>query len=73
MTIVAGVRIALKLGQVPRVEPGKVAIPVWNVQDIRPNESFEVAILNKMKEPIDKPPVKRRNVHMKTKVLSDPE
>ena len=55
------------------MEPGKVAIPVWSVQDIRPNESFEVVILNKMKEPIDKPPVKRRKVHMKTKVLSDPE
>ena len=68
-------KVCKQLGKPPRVEPGNICIPVWSVQKCAPQReiSFEMAILNRMKGPADKPVAKRRKVHMKTKVLTDEE
>ena len=66
-----------KLGPAPPPISGKKWVPVWSLQEsISPtsdpdpplNKSFEELVLDKMKGPTDKPPVKRRKVHLKAKV-----
>ena len=68
-------KVCKQLGQLPRVEPGNICIPVWSVQKCVPQResSLEMAILNRMKGLADKPVAKWRKVLMKTKVLTDEE
>ena len=67
------------LGTKPANEPGHKWVPVWLFQKTeepkgnhQTTTSFAEAILNKMEGRVDKPaPVKRRNIDMTTKVISD--
>ena len=75
MDINCSCTVCKQLGAPPKVEPGKICIPVWSVQNAPPvkntEKSFEEAILDRMKGPVDKPVAKRRKVHMKTKIITD--
>ena len=48
--------------------PGKTWVPAWTLRD---NKPFSELVLDKMKGPTEKPPVKRRKMDKKTKVITD--
>ena len=47
---------------------GKTWVPAWTLRD---NKSFSELVLDKMKGSTEKPPVKRRKIKKKTKVITD--
>ena len=57
-----------ELGPMPPQIPGKTWVPAWTLRD---NKPFSELVLDKMKEPTEKPPVKRRKMDKKTKVITD--
>ena len=63
------------LGPMPPLIPGKVWTPVWTLQDpvaATSQTSFEEIVLDKIKGPRDAmPPVKRRKIDSKTKIITD--
>ena len=52
----------------PSQIPSKTWVPAWTLTD---NKSFSELVLDKMKRPTKKSPVKRGKIDKKTKVITD--
>lgn len=67
-----------KLGRQPPPVAGRIWVPGWTLVDTAmvkkcAEKSFEEEFLDKVKGPVEKPPVKRWKVDLKTKVVSKME
>ena len=67
--------VCMQIGPKPPAYPGKEWVPAWALQDlsVSRNKSFEELVLDKIKGPQDKAPVKRKKIDKKTKVITDKE